>query len=341
MLKIKPFLLALCLSPLSLTAFQTAVRAQANFTTSQGQAGVASGVNISASGTTVFSSPANNGNSNNTATQVLVSPAQVTALGQATTAVLQTLAADGSVASSTTLVLITSNSTLAPVAIPAALGTAQAAIAGAPTTGSTTRTIGTGVSAVTLTASAATGTTGQTFSASRGGTSLGSVVTATGTTGGSVTVGGATVAIPPIANATFARNASQAAIAVLLAGGSATQAAAAAQIAGTGAGVGSSVRLVAALAGISTTLSTDPNASNPLVPNLNASRLKSLDLAKELVLAQGRAGSVTPAKLAEAIIAYNEVIDTSSPEVVVELSKNKAFLQIGETLRKLRSAFGD
>jgi hypothetical protein len=337
MLKIKPFLLALCLSPLSLTVFQAPVHAQANFTTSQGQAGVASGVNISASGTTVFSSPANNGNSNNASTQVLVSPAQISALGQATTAVLQTLAADGSVASSTTLVLITSNSTLAPVAVPAALGNAQAAIANAPTTGTTTRTIG----GVTVTASAATSTTGQTFSASRGGTSLGSVVTATGTTSGSVTVGGVTVAVPPIANATLATNASQAAIAVLLAGGSATQAAAAAQIAGTGAGIGASVRLVAALAGISTTLSTDPNASNPLVPNLNASRLKSLDLAKELVLAQGKAGSVTPAKLAEAIIAYNEVIDTSSPEVVVELSKNKSFLQIGETLRKLRSAFGD
>ena len=341
MLKIKPFLLALCLSPLSLTAFHSPVRAQANFTTSQGQAGTASGVNISASGTTVFSSPANSGNSNNTSTQVLVSPAQVTALGQATTAVLQTLAADGTVASSTTLVLITSNSTLAPVAVPAALNTAASAIAGAPTTGSTTATIGTGVSAVTVTASAATATTGQTFSASRGGSPLGSVVTPTATTAGSVTVAGVTVAVPPIANSARAAQVSQAAIAVLLAGGSATQAAAAAQIAGTGAGVGSSVRLVAALAGISTTLSTDPNASNPLVPNLNASRLKSLDLSKDFVLAQGKPGTVSPIKLAEAIIAYNEVIDSSSPEVVAELSKNKSFVQIGQTLRTLRASFGD
>ena len=344
MLKIKPFLLALCLSPLTLTAFQTPVRSQ-TFTTSQGTAGTASGVTISASGTTVFSSPNNTTNSNAGTTQVLVSPAQVTALGQATTAVLQTLAADGSVASSTTLVLITSNSTLASVAIPTALNTATAAIAATPATGTVTRTIGAGPNAVTVTASAATGTTGATFTASRGGTSLGSVTSPTSTRAGSVTLAGVTVTIPaippgatPAITAARSAQASQAAVAVLLAGGSPTQAAAAAQIAGTGAGVTSSVRLVAALAGIS----LDPTVgSNPLVPNLNASRIKSLDLVKEFVIALNRTGNVSIEKLTEAITAYNEVLDTSSPEVVAELSKNKAFMQIGQTLRKLRSAIGD
>jgi hypothetical protein len=60
-----------------------------------------------------------------------------------------------------------------------------------------------------------------------------------------------------------------------------------------------------------------------------------------LILAQGEAGTINPAQLAEAIIAYNEVIDSSTPEVVAELSKNKSFVQIGETLRKLRAAFGE
>jgi hypothetical protein len=337
MLKIKPFLFALCLSPLSLMAFNSPVRAQANFTTSQGQAGTPSGVNIGASGTTVFSSPANSGNSNNASTQVLVNAAQVSAIGAASTAILQTLAADGSVASSTTLVLISSDRPLSAFGITNGLANAATAITNAPTTGTTTRTI----AGVTVTASAATATTGQTFSASRGGIPLGSVVTATATTAGSVTVGGVTIDVPPIANPTRAAQATQAAIAVLLAGGSANQASAAAQIAGTGAGVGASVRLVAALANLIPTLSTDPNASNPLVPNLNASRTKSLELAKDLILAQAKAGTINPAQLAEAIIAYNEVIDSSSPEVVAELSKNKSFVQIGETLRKLRSAFGD
>jgi hypothetical protein len=336
MLKIKPFLFALCLSPLSLMAFNSPVRAQANFTTSQGQAGTPSGVNIGASGTTVFSSPANSGNSNNASTQVLVNAAQVSAVGAASTAVLQTLAADGSVASSTTLVLISSDRPLAAFGITNGLANAATAIANAPTTGTTTRT----VAGVTVTASAATATTGQTFSASRGGISLGSIVTPTATTAGSVTVGGVTIDIPPIANPTRAAQATQASIAVLLAGGSANQAAASAQIAGTGAGVGASVRLVAALANLIPS-TFDPNASNPLVPNLNASRMKSLELAKELILAQGEAGTINPAQLAEAIIAYNEVIDSSTPEVVAELSKNKSFVQIGETLRKLRAAFGE
>jgi len=66
-----------------------------------------------------------------------------------------------------------------------------------------------------------------------------------------------------------------------------------------------------------------------------------LDLVKEFVIALNRTGNVSIEKLTEAITAYNEVLDTSSPEVVAELSKNKAFMQIGQTLRKLRSAIGD
>jgi len=330
MLKTKPFLLALCLIPVSFTAFQAPVRAQgkANFTTSQGVAGTPSGVNVGASGTTVFSSPRNTSNSNNGATQVLVNAPP--SAGAAASAILQTLNNDGSVASSTTLVLISSDRPFL-----SSFSDNQVTIAGQitnPTPGSAPPA---SVNGITVTANAATGT----FTASRGGISLASIVTPTATTAGSVTVGTVTVAVPAIANPTLAKAASQAAIAVILAGGSPNQAAAAAQIAATGAGVGASVRLVGALANLIPT--TFDSAANPLL-NLNASLLKSLDNSKELTVAQGKKGaSVNPAQLAEAIIAYNEVLDTSSPQVVAELSKNKAFLQIGQTLRKLRSAFGD
>ena len=93
--------------------------------------------------------------------------------------------------------------------------------------------------------------------------------------------------------------------------------------------------------------SEQKKSANPVVgsadlrPNLNASLLKSSDSGKNLLLAQGKGGSINPTQLALAINSYNEIVDTSTPEALAELSKSKDFIEIGQTLRKLRAAFGD
>jgi hypothetical protein len=132
-------------------------------------------------------------------------------------------------------------------------------------------------------------------------------------------------------------------IVIIASGGNANQASLGGTFASLGAAPTQVVALVNALANItsSTSPSTSPTSANPLVPNLNASLLKSFDREKDFFLAQGKSQSVNPAALASAINAYNEVLDTSSPEVVANLSKNKDFMEVGQTLRKLRSAFSD
>ena len=100
------------------------------------------------------------------------------------------------------------------------------------------------------------------------------------------------------------------AIAILASGGSANQAIVAAQISGTGADLNTTMKLVAKLSGL---ISKRPNAEV----------------------------AIAPERLGEAINTYNEVLDTSSPAIVTELSKNQAFIKIGETLRKLRTAIGN
>jgi hypothetical protein len=100
------------------------------------------------------------------------------------------------------------------------------------------------------------------------------------------------------------------AIAVLASGGSANQAVVAAQISGTGADVDTTMKLITKLSG-----------------------LISKSTGAELAIA--------PDRLSEAINTYNAVLDTSSPKIVTELSKNQAFIKIGETLRNLRSAIGN
>ena len=100
------------------------------------------------------------------------------------------------------------------------------------------------------------------------------------------------------------------AIAILASGGSANQAIVAAQISGTGADLNTTMKLVAKLSGL---ISKRPNAEV----------------------------AIAPERLGEAINTYNEVLDTSSPAIVTELSKEQAFIKIGETLRKLRTAIGN
>ena len=289
MLKIKPFLLSLCLSPLSLTALQLPVNAQ-NRSPSVGTAGSQSGVvttvtvvqpNVAAGGATT------------------VTPTVSPAVNSAANLVISTST------SSTTITLISSAAPLAPISTAALTAAATAA----PTPGSS-----------------------SSVSTPNGPASL---TAPTATSAGAVTVGGVTVAIPASANAA---NAAVAATAVLAAGGTPSQAATAAAIAGTGISPALAVALVSALSLI---LSADSTASADLRPNLNASLLKSFDSGKDLLLAQGKSGSINPTQLALAINAYNEIVDTSTPEAFAELSKSKDFIEIGQTLRKLRAAFGD
>ena len=103
------------------------------------------------------------------------------------------------------------------------------------------------------------------------------------------------------------------AIAVLASGGSANQAAIAAQIAGSGADVLTTVKLINNLSGL---------------------------IAKSKT-GSGLEAEIESTRLGTAITTYNEFLDTSSPEIVAELAKNQAFITISDTLRKLRSAIGN
>jgi hypothetical protein len=323
MLKIKSFLFALCLSPLPLAAFQLPVSAQ-----SQGTAGSFSGV-ASTGGAAVFVSPAVT-NGNNRGTTVTITA------GQNASANLVINALGSTAPISLTLI----STPLAAIPTPV-LAASNAFVAAIPTTGTSSTQVGSATVTTTPGTTTGTVTTGTTITATSsgpGGGALGNITAPTTTAAGSVTVKGITVAIPATATAAQATQATQAAIAILLAGGSANQAAAAATIAGTGAGVNASVKLIQSMSSVLAFLAL---SADPLVPNLNASLLKSFDTNKGLLIAQKRGQSVDPAALAAAIIAYNEVLDTSSPEVVAELSKNEAFIEIGETLRKLRTVFGD
>ena len=306
MLKIKPFLLSLCLSPLSLTALQLPVNAQ-NRSPSVGTAGSQSGVV-----TTVTGSPSvrTSGSQSGVVTTVTVVQPNVAAGGATTATVSPAVNSAANLViststSSTTITLISSAAPLAPISTAALTAAATAA----PTPGSS-----------------------SSVSTPNGPASL---TAPTATSAGAVTVGGVTVAIPASANAA---NAAVAATAVLAAGGTPSQAATAAAIAGTGISPALAVALVSALSLI---LSADSTASADLRPNLNASLLKSFDSGKDLLLAQGKSGSINPTQLALAINAYNEIVDTSTPEAFAELSKSKDFMEIGQTLRKLRAAFGD
>jgi len=324
MLKIKPFLLSLCLSPLSLTAFQLPVYSQTvnrspSVTTAGGLSGVpntvvtvtAPNVGAGASGSTTVSA---------------ISPA----VSGAVSAVI-----NSGTASATTVTLISSAAPLAaitPVALAAAVATVPAT--GSTVTAGTSNNVASANGPVTVAATAATTTAAATVTITSAGGATTTVTAPTATGTGAITVGGVTVAIAASVNAA---GAAQAATAVLLAGGTPAQAAAAGAIAGTGVNVAAAVALVSQLS----LLINPVVGSADLRPNLNASLLKSFDSGKNLLLAQGKGGSINPTQLALAINSYNQIVDTSSPEALAELSKSKEFMEIGQTLRKLRAAFGD
>lgn len=70
-------------------------------------------------------------------------------------------------------------------------------------------------------------------------------------------------------------------------------------------------------------------------------RVKSVDSAKEFTVAQAsdqELVDIDTVQLDESIQAYNDLVNTSSPEVVSALSKNEEFISIGKTLRELRDS---
>lgn len=137
--------------------------------------------------------------------------------------------------------------------------------------------------------------------------------------------------------------------AILAAGGTPAQALTAGLLAAVSQNTNAAVNLVLALSGLFSGLTvsvpgTVPTASLPnsstLVAtlNLNSVFAKPLDFEKQILVAQASGTKVDVNKLNQAILAYNKLIDTSSPQGVLALSKNPEFITIGQTLRKLRAA---
>jgi len=137
--------------------------------------------------------------------------------------------------------------------------------------------------------------------------------------------------------------------AVLASGGTPAQAQLAASLVGTNTSVNSAlvIQLIHTLTG----LFSNSQASLPMT-NLRASldnssnsnsrieekslREKSFESTLPTLISQGKGVTVNAEKLSQAIRAYNNLIDTSSPEALQALSKNKEFTTIGDSLRKLR-----
>lgn len=310
MLKVKSFLLALCLSPLSLAAFQLPVSAQ-----SQGAAGTFSGAG--SNGNFIYTNPTPGGSfsiRDFPGGQAILSAFVATTITFISTAPINPIS-NASFASLGNLITGTSSNAQSFTTRTGTIDTGSATVTPNRTTGSYT----------------VQGTSPSTLN--------GTVVAPTSSRQGSVTVNGILVTIPG-AQGRFASNipaGTQAAIAVILAGGSADQAAAAAKIALVTGDAALAVRLIANLGGIL----SNPNGTfsyNPLDLNLYASLLKSksFDSGKELRLAQTEGRKLNVSRLALAISAYNEIIDTSSPEVLTALSKDETFIEIGKVLSKLR-----
>ena len=135
------------------------------------------------------------------------------------------------------------------------------------------------------------------------------IVSPTSQSNGSVKIGTKQPLLIPRASKN-SQAAMTSAIAVLASGGSANQAVVAAQISGTGVDATATVKLIAKLSGL-------------------------------ISKSTGTEVAISPERLGEAINTFNEVLDTSSPEIVAELAKNQAFITIADTLGKLRSAIGN
>lgn len=314
MLKLKSFLIACGLSPLFLSSISLPSQAQTTFIPSVGTAGFNSGV--SGQSSTSFSNPAQ-------AQQALQSlPANVVAALNAQASAILASLNGGSLL----------QQTLASVLV-------------APSSINLANLDG-------LSSELASFDTNNSFSSNTEGTS---VVYVQGSNQVTITKSsGSPIVLVAPANAQNPSAALKAAALVVLAGGSTAEAQLAGAIAGTGAQtIADIVKLVKALGGLFTpsTLSglpvTIPSASINSSTRLmafgiepNTSKVKSLETRRGLMLAQGKPTAVTvnPQKLSEAIAVYNSILENSSPEAIVAISKLDAFMLIGQSLRQLRSS---
>lgn len=167
---------------------------------------------------------------------------------------------------------------------------------------------------------------------------------------------GTSITLVAPANSQNPSAALQASTLVILAGGSTAQAQLAGAIAGTGAQtIADIVKLVSALSGlfsnsaisqsdrpVNISFGSINNSSSLIDLGVNADRakIKLLEMSEKLILAQNKNASVAvnPQKLSEAIAVYNSIIENSSPEVVLAISKLDEFMLVGQTLRQLRSS---
>jgi len=168
--------------------------------------------------------------------------------------------------------------------------------------------------------------------------------------GPGITPSTSTISITGVANP---QGAIAAAAAVLASGGTSVQAELAAALVGANPtiAIGPVLQLISALTGLANIRAIQPQGSLPMTDlrssldnstNLNprieekSLREKSFESTLPTLISQGKGVTVNAEKLSQAIRAYNNLIDTSSPEALQALSKNKEFTTIGDSLRKLR-----
>jgi hypothetical protein len=144
------------------------------------------------------------------------------------------------------------------------------------------------------------------------------------------------------------QGATVAAAAVVASGGTPEQALLASALVGSSRSVNSTsvIQLINSLTGLlSNNQASLPNPNlrasldnlTNLNPRIEDNFLREKSFASTLI-AQQKGVSVNAEKLNQAILAYNNLIDASSPEALQALSKNKEFITIGDNLRKLRDA---
>lgn len=339
MLKLKSLLVAVSVSPLFFIPFQLPSQSQLN---SKNAPGTASGAGTyGSSGTTFSNPPAPTPGASNTVVggngQVSATPAAQSSVNTAASQITTGLTGGDSAQQAVGAAL--ASTSLSPTAITqvlASLNTLAPAISNLPASGGTIPFNG-GTIAVSTT-NLTTTPTGTTTSSPQSETKI-TVTTAAGTTT-EVTIPAGTLNIAAAITA---------ASAILAGGGTPAQALTAGLLAGASQNTAAAVNLVIALSGLFSGLTANlpgtvptaylPNSSTLVATlNLNSVLAKPLDFEKQILVAQASGTKVDVNKLSQAILAYNKLIDTSSPQGVLALSKNPEFITIGQTLRKLRAA---
>ena len=324
MLKLRSFLIVCAVSPWFLSGFQLPVEAQL----SRGTAGTTSGGGTTGSGGVGgLTNPTNPSTDNN---GVVITPGDRTSFNNAASLLIPTLAAAGGAGAA--LLAIASGPALST------FGVQQALTSGALTSIQTAVASGAGTS-LPLVAFLGAGmftisSSNATFPPSITFTSPDLKITTITVASGTANPSGAIAAVA----------------AVLAAGGTQAQALMAGAIAGASTGINpvKVAVLVARLSGLFSGVSSLPvsiptasvNDSSTLLvaADVTSLRVKSLNYEKGLMIAQGKGVSVNVEKLNQSILAYNDLIDSSTPEGVIALSKNPEFIVIGDTLRKLSTS---